>query len=523
MSIEEPTRVDGRIGTLPAHERTGRSDRGTEKVPVEQKVDVVDASWLLECSPSAYVLLSIDGAILFANPALLTLTGRIDTPLLGVRFQDLLSTGSRMFYETQFKPMLLMRGAVREISLDLIHSDGRRVPVFVNAVAAPATTDGPKRLILTLFEATQRKQYESELLRARRESERVAEVVQRSSDAIFSLTADGKIQSWNDGAELIFGLTLSEAIERSFASLFPDAYSGELATALTKLSRGNEARIEMHSTLKDGDPVDVSVILTPHMEAPGILVAFSAVIRDSTLRKRGEKALLQSEKLASVGRLASSIAHEINNPLEAVTNLLYILETQFSEPKAKEYVAMAQEELARVSHIATHTLRFHKQSSGRTSLDLRMLTDSVFGLYRGRLENQNIVTVNDSLRVSPLFCFENELRQVFVILVSNSFDAMRAGGRLIIRNRDIILYPSGAKGVRITVADNGHGMDTSTLARLFEPFFSTKGIGGTGLGLWISRDLIEKNGGRIRIRSRNRVSQSGTVVSMTFPHRDGSA
>jgi PAS domain S-box-containing protein len=483
----------------------------------------VDASWLLEHTAGAHAVLSVDGIILFTNPALLVLSGRIGMSLLGTRFQDLLSTGGRMFYETQFTPMLLLRGSLSEVSLDLLGPDGRRVPVFVNAVTAPDMEDSQKRIILTLSEATQRKQYENELLRARRESERVAEVVQRSSDAIFGLTAEGQIQSWNDGAELIFGLTVSDALGRSLASLFTETYGDEFVTAMAKLGQGKEVRMEMHAIRKGGEPVEVSVTLTPHMEAPGILVAFSAVIRDSTARKRAEKALLQSEKLASVGRLASSIAHEINNPLEAVTNLLYILETQFSEPKAKEFVAMAQEELARVSHIATHTLRFHKQSSGRTYLDLSTLTDSVFGLYRGRLKNQNIATVNDSVQASPLYCFENELRQVFVNLVSNAFDAMRSGGQLTIRNRDVTLYPSGERGVRITVADTGSGMAPETIARLFEPFFSTKGIGGTGLGLWISRDLIQKNGGRIWVRSRHHIPRRGTLVSMTFPHKEASA
>jgi PAS domain S-box-containing protein len=398
---------------------------------------------------------------------------------------------------------------------DALFNSATCVPVFANAGAQ----GDPKRIILTLSEASQRKQYENELLRARRELERVAEVVQRSSDAIFGLTSEGQIQSWNDGAELIFGLAGSEAIGRSLASLFSEAHKAELDDAVFRLRRGKDSSMEMLAVRKGGEPVEVAVTLTPHMEAPGILVAFSAVIRDSTIRKRAEKALLQSEKLASVGRLASSIAHEINNPLEAVTNLLYILETQYADPKAKEFVAMAQEELARVSHIATHTLRFHKQSSGRTSLDLRALTESVFGLYRARLKNQNITTIQDSNKASPLYCFENEVRQVFVNLVSNAFDAMRSGGKLTIRNRDMTLYPSGEKGVRITIADTGSGMSADTVARLFEPFFSTKGIGGTGLGLWISRDLIQKNGGKIQVRSRNSVPGNGTVMSMTFPHR----
>ncbi len=274
----------------------------------------------------------------------------------------------------------------------------------------------------------------------------------------------------------------------------------------------------MRAFRHDGKAVEVDVALTPHMEAPGTLVAFSAIVRDSTSRKRTQKALLQNEKLASVGRLASSIAHEINNPLEAVTNLLYILDQMVADPEAKPYVAMAQEELARVSQIVTHTLRFHKQSTNRTSLDLSALTESVFGLYRARLNNQSIRAINDSRRVSPLYCFEGELRQIFINLVANAFDAMRTGGQLTIRNRDITLQSSGQRGVRITVADTGTGMDEEARAHLFEPFFSTKGIGGTGLGLWITQDLVRKNGGAIRIRTSTRPPHRGTIVTLTFPH-----
>lgn len=140
------------------------------------------------------------------------------------------------------------------------------------------------------------------------------------------------------------------------------------------------------------------------------MVAFSAVIRDITLRKLAERALVQNEKLASVGRLASSTAHEINNPLESVTNLLYILESRVAEPETRAFVTSAQEELARVSHIATHTLRFHKQSSNRTMVDLQVLTESVLGLYRACLSNAGIDVGNQCDRISPLCCFEGELR-----------------------------------------------------------------------------------------------------------------
>jgi signal transduction histidine kinase len=152
-------------------------------------------------------------------------------------------------------------------------------------------------------------------------------------------------------------------------------------------------------------------------------------------------------------------------------------------------------------------------------VDLSALMNSVLGLYRARLKNSEIVAVNDSAEDPTLFCYEGELRQVVLNLVSNALDAMRTGGRLTIRNRNVTLLPSGVKGVRITVADTGSGMDQTTIERIFEPFFSTKGIGGTGLGLWIAKDLIEKNEGRIQIRSRIEPGRSGTVVSLYFPRQ----
>src|SRR5579875_1589967 len=261
---------------------------------------------------------------------------------------------------------------------------------------------------------------------------------------------------------------------------------------------------------QSGRLVDVSISLTPHMEAPGILVGFSAIIRDTTTRRQAEKALLQNEKLASVGRLASSIAHEINNPLESVTNLLYILSTHVEDAETRQFVATAQEELARVSHIATHTLRFHKQSSNRTEVDLQLLAESILALYRARLDSSNVVAVPDCRGSLRLLCYEGEMRQILVNLVANAYDAMRTGGKLWIRAHAGRNWKTGRSGLRILVADNGAGMDSDTQARIFEPFFSTKGIGGTGLGLWITKDLVAKNGGRVTVRSTTRPGRSGT-------------
>lgn len=457
--------------------------------------------------------------MLYANQTFLQLVGRDGAAVANARFQELLTPGGAIFYETQFAPSLLLRGSVEEISFEFLKENGERVPTLVNALLRSEQGQMPAHILLAVFGAKQRRLYESELLRARRESEQVSEVVRRSSDAIIRLSPDDLIETWNRGARQIFGFPADAAVGKPIYLLISEASRSVLAKTIDKVKRGAEVVTEIVGSRDTGEPVDVSISMTPHMEAPGIFVGYSAIIRDATARKRAEKALLQTEKLASVGRLASSIAHEINNPLEAVTNLLYILETRDTDEETKTLIHTAQEELARVSQIATHTLRFHKQSSGRTEVKIHALFDSVLGLYRARLQNSRITAVNDCKGSSSLLCYEGEIRQILVNLVANSFDAMRSGGTLTLRCRNVACPSSGSKGVRITVADTGTGMEHAVLQRLFEPFFSTKGIGGTGLGLWITRDLVEKNHGSIRVRSCTRPGRAGTVISILFQHQ----
>lgn len=448
------------------------------------------------------------------------MVGRDSTLLAGMTFDELLSRGSAIFYEMHFAPSLLLRGSLDEIAFDLLRPDGTQVPVFVNAAVRPGLNGDSSQLHLTVSNAKQRRLYEAELLRARREFEEVAEIVRRSADGIIRFSAEGIVESWNQGAKQIFGYSFEECKGRSLESLFPADELDHIDEAIRNLRRGVEVYRETLALGRSGRLIDVSISLTPHMEAPGTLVGFSAIIRDTTTRKKAEKALLQSEKLASVGRLASSIAHEINNPLESVTNLLYILASRVEDPETRQFVVTAQEELARVSHIATHTLRFHKQSSNQTEVDLQLLAESVIALYRARLRGSSVTTMAECTGDARLVCYEGELRQIMVNLVANAYDATRAGGKLWIRAHPSRNWRSGLKGIRILVADNGTGMDVDTKARLFEPFFSTKGIGGTGLGLWIAKDLVAKNGGYISVRSTSTPGISGTVVNLFFKYPD---
>jgi PAS domain S-box-containing protein len=232
---------------------------------------------------------------------------------------------------------------------------------------------------------------------------------------------------------------------------------------------------------------------------------------------RIEHALRQSEKLAVVGRLTSTVAHEINNPLAAVTNLLYLLQSTPLDTEQREYLQTASEELARVSHITAQTLRFHRQSNRPSDTNVCEIIDSVLALYRGRLLNAGIAVVRQYKTERTLVCYAGELRQLFANLIGNAFDAMRSGGKIVLRVRAGKDWRTGAGGIRVSIADTGHGMNSQIISRIFEPFFTTKENHGTGLGLWISKEIAQKHGGTLAVRSCVTPGHTGTVFFIFFP------
>ena len=249
------------------------------------------------------------------------------------------------------------------------------------------------------------------------------------------------------------------------------------------------------------------------------------IVMDASDRKRSEDALRKTEKLAATGRLAASIAHEINNPLEAITNLLYLLtnHADLQEP-ARSYVGMAEHEVRRISEITQQTLRFYRQSTLPARTNLSELLDSVLSLNQGRLRNLGIAVEKGYDSNTSLYCFAGELRQVFANLIGNAIDAMPAGGRLVLRarrSRDWSDHDGlGSRlGVRFQVADTGSGMTPEVRRHIFEPFFTTKEVTGTGLGLWVSSEIVAKHKGSMRVRSHSDKlgGKSGTIFELFFP------
>jgi signal transduction histidine kinase len=250
----------------------------------------------------------------------------------------------------------------------------------------------------------------------------------------------------------------------------------------------------------------------------GVPVRFTGVVLDITERKLAEQALIRTEKLAAVGRLASSIAHEINNPLEAVTNLLYLARSVEDLRESREYLARADTELRRACAITSQTLRFHKQSTRPTEVNCGELMSSTLDILRSRILNAGVAVEARKRANRPVLCFEGEIRQVVSNLLINAVDAMNSGGGLLLlRSREGRDHSTGRPGLVITIADTGTGMSRDTLTRIFEPFYTTKGIAGTGLGLWISKEIIERHHGRLRVRSSDRPGRTGTVFTIFLP------
>ncbi len=243
-------------------------------------------------------------------------------------------------------------------------------------------------------------------------------------------------------------------------------------------------------------------------------------IRDQMLQyERAQEALRRSEKLAVTGRLAASIAHEINNPLEAVTNLLYLIRRESSEERLESYLDEAERELARVTEITTQTLRFYREPNKPIKTELATVLGSVLVLYQSRLAAANI-TIDQEMRIpsAAVLSSPGELRQVIANIIGNAIDAMRSGGRLRIRvsrAKD----SAGAANVRLTIADSGSGIPRDLIPKIFEPFITTKGETGTGLGLWVTGEIVKKNGWKIHVRSSQAPGCSGTTFSLRMPLR----
>jgi PAS domain S-box-containing protein len=347
---------------------------------------------------------------------------------------------------------------------------------------------------------------------------RLAAIIESSDDAIVSKDLNGIIMTWNAGAERIFGYKAEEIVGKSVLTIIPPELHSEEPMILANLRAGR--RIEHYDTervRKNGERLPVSLTISPIRDREGNIIGASKIARDISERKRVQEALIQSEKLAATGRMAAAIAHEINNPLEAVTNLAYLLSMDPDlHPTARSYAQMMLDEIGRASEITKQTLAFYRDAGKPGKFDVCSLLDNVINLNRPKVHRRDIRILTDYRDSQILFGYAAEVRQVFANLLLNAIDAVQDGGIIVVRVSRTCTNGRGNRVV-VSIADNGRGIPRENRKRLFEPFFTTKGNKGNGLGLWVSQGIARKHGGKITVRSCTMPHRSGTVFSVVLP------
>lgn len=349
---------------------------------------------------------------------------------------------------------------------------------------------------------------------------RLAAIVESSDDAIVSKDLNGVVTSWNRQAERLFGYKEQEMIGRSILTIIPPELHRDEDMILGRIKSGQKIdHFETVRIARSGERIEVSLSISPVRDEHGNIIGAAKIARDIRENRKIERALRTTEKLAAAGRLAATVAHEINNPLEAVNNLVFLAKRDAGDAnKVSEYLRTAERELDRVAHIARQTLGFYRDTSAPTRFGVSKTFDDLLFLYEKRFETRNIRVFKQYKSDPEITAFAGEIRQAFSNLISNAIDAMPSGGSLVIRIAETRGWTNSFRpGVRVTILDTGTGIPLHARKGLFEPFFTTKSDVGTGLGLWITKNIVEKHHGNIRFVSRTGARDHGTAFSIFLP------
>jgi len=343
----------------------------------------------------------------------------------------------------------------------------------------------------------------------------LAAIVASSDDVIVSKDLNGTVTSWNDAATRVFGYSPEEMIGASILKLIPEHLHSDEKTIIENIRAGR--RIEHFETVrlaKDGRLIDVSLTISPIKDENGQVIGASKILRDVSIRKRMEQSLLQAEKIAATGRMAATIAHEVNNPLEAVMNLLYLLREKVTDDEGRDFLATAEEELGRVSHIAKQTLGYYREHAAASLASVSDIAEHALTIYTPRCTAAGITVRRSITSSTRIVLRRGEIMQVISNLIANSIYAMSNGGTLSLSVSDAT---TEGDGVVLTVEDDGGGIAPEDLPKVFDAFFTTRTTVGTGIGLFVAKQFVEGHGGRIRIESNNEADRHGTTIRIFLP------
>jgi PAS domain S-box-containing protein len=399
---------------------------------------------------------------------------------------------------------------------EYLRKDGTRISVLVAGAMLDEARSNGVAFVLDTSALKRAEKLERET------GERLAAIVDSAMDAIITVDQGQRVVMFNSAAEKTFGCAATEAIGRPLDQFIPERFReahrqhirhfGETGAT----SRSMQSPGTLYGRRADGREFPIEATVS-QVEAAGQKL-YTVILRDITVRKRTEQTLIRSEKLATVGRLAATIAHEINNPLGAVTDMLFLLKNDASLTAAsRQFVDMAEMELQRAAQIANTTLGLSKQAAQPVKFRPAELLDGVLTLVsRKQREGVKIDTDNRAEQLE-IIGVAGEIRQVLWNLISNALDAAPEQGRIVARMRGSVDWRRPTvRGARFTIADTGSGITRDALQHIFEPFFTTKDT-GTGLGLWVTSEIVHKHGGSIKVRSPKGETQHGTVFSIFIP------
>ncbi len=461
------------------------------------------------------LLLDLEGRIQYANAAYCEMAGCAAATLHNRGFISLAHPDEQRNASSQLSSLL--SGAQEELRLEVLTfgkgDSTRRVKVGGSLVRNE--NGDPQAAIAVVEDITPHEVSEDALHEALAEQAQLFEAIPQM---VWMTGAAGEPEYVNERWRSFTGAALpSGRDDEPFGGvdlIHPDDRERTAETFVNALRTKRPYEVEHRMRRADGSYRWVVARAQPLIDAVGKVAHWFGTSTDIQERKATENLLRRTEKLAAAGRLAATVAHEINNPLEAVGNLIYLaLNEPGLPPVSRGYLRMANEELRRVGHIVSQTLGFYRESGTSQSVDLSVLVNDVLALYQRKLDARQIrVTRNmESVMVEGV---AGELRQVIANLLSNALDAMEPYGVLAIEVR------SQTDQVRFAISDTGHGIATPLLDRIFEPFFTTKKDAGTGLGLWVSKGIVEKHQGRLDVMSSQKEEDHGTAFVMTLPRRD---
>ena len=429
--------------------------------------------------------------------------------IVGPNLKRVMNDGDTVFHENTVVP-IVRDGKLQDIRWTYSYSPifGKRGDVLGVLVVCQDVTR----------EATAAKELRESEEETREKAKRLGElgaIVASSEDVIISKNLDGTITSWNDAATRVFGYSPKEIIGASILKLIPEHLHSDEKTIIESIRAGR--RIEHFETVrlaKDGRLIDVSLTVSPIKDEEGRVIGASKILRDISGRKRMEQSLLQAEKIAATARMAATIAHEVNNPLEAVMNLLYLLREKITDDEGRGFLATAEEELGRVSHIAKQTLGYYREHAAASLASVSEIAEHALTIYEPRCTAAGIAVKRSIDPSTMLVLRRGEIMQVISNFIVNSIYAMPEGGTLSLSVSDV---SNPREGVVLTVEDDGVGIAPTDLPRVFDAFFTTRTTVGTGIGLFVAKQFIEGHGGRISIESDRELEKHGTIIRVFLP------